>query len=263
MINELQLLAGTDIPFPEAQVTIHQPTLKELSYLGEDKFAYGYQLLKFSKDILNEQDKINLSNYSDFDILMQVVENKKHESTLSDSVTNMKYVLILLFPRYEVSIENREIVLTDEGGKHIINSDNFAAFKKIIFQIFCIFNSKEEKDEANFNPSGALAQKIADKLRKRHQQLAEQKGKNGKVAILSRYTSILAVGEQKDINSFMNYTMYQLNDEYQRFVLKMNYDMYIKAKLAGAKDVKEPEDWMKDLYDDNNNNGSDQKLIYK
>jgi hypothetical protein len=28
----------------------------------------------------------------------------------------------------------------------------------------------------------------------------------------------------------------------------MGYDMYLKAKLAGAKDIKEPEDWMKDIH---------------
>jgi hypothetical protein len=57
------------------------------------------------------------------------------------------------------------------------------------------------------------------------------------------------VGEHKDINTLMNYTVYQLFDEFQRFELKLAYDMNLKARLAGAKDVKEPEDWMKDLHD--------------
>ena len=47
----------------------------------------------------------------------------------------------------------------------------------------------------------------------------------------------------------MNYTVYQLLDEFQRFELKMAYDMFIKARLAGAKDLKEPKDWMKDIQD--------------
>jgi len=29
----------------------------------------------------------------------------------------------------------------------------------------------------------------------------------------------------------------------------MGYDMFIKARLAGAKDIKEPEDWMKDIHE--------------
>ena len=50
------------------------------------------------------------------------------------------------------------------------------------------------------------------------------------------------------MNSFMKYTVYQLFDEYQRFELKVGYDMYIKARMAGVKDLQEPEDWMKDIH---------------
>jgi hypothetical protein len=32
----------------------------------------------------------------------------------------------------------------------------------------------------------------------------------------------------------------------------MQYDMYIKAKLAGAKNLKDVEDWTKDIHDKNN-----------
>lgn len=33
-LDELLLLSGNDIPFIEAQITIHQPTLKEIAYIG-------------------------------------------------------------------------------------------------------------------------------------------------------------------------------------------------------------------------------------
>ena len=36
MDNELLLLSGNDIPFIEAQITIHQPTIKEIAYIGEE-----------------------------------------------------------------------------------------------------------------------------------------------------------------------------------------------------------------------------------
>ena len=50
------------------------------------------------------------------------------------------------------------------------------------------------------------------------------------------------------MNSFMRYTVYQLFDEFQRFELKVGYDIYFQARIAGAKDIKEPEDWMKELH---------------
>ena len=74
----------------------------------------------------------------------------------------------------------------------------------------------------DYNPSGNLARQIADKLRDRQAKLAAAKGNdNQKVAILSRYVSILAVGENKDMNLLLNYTIYQLFDEFKRFQMKL------------------------------------------
>ena len=63
-----------------------------------------------------------------------------------------------------------------------------------------------------------------------------------------RDVSILAAGEHKDMNSLLNLSVSQLFDEFERFKLKMNYDIYFQAKMAGAKDLKEVEDWMKDIH---------------
>lgn len=39
MDNDLLLLSGNDIPFMEAQITIHQPTIKEIAYIGRKYFS--------------------------------------------------------------------------------------------------------------------------------------------------------------------------------------------------------------------------------
>ena len=97
-----------------------------------------------------------------------------------------------------------------------------------------------------------MAEKIADKLKKRQATLAKIKNKGkdkqSKISILSRYVSILTIGTQKDLNSYMNYTVYQLFDEFRRFELKMQYDINFQARMAGAKDLPEIEDWMKDIH---------------
>ena len=49
MLNDLLLLSGTDIPFQKAQISIHQPTIKEISFIGEEAFFIGCELLNFSK----------------------------------------------------------------------------------------------------------------------------------------------------------------------------------------------------------------------
>ena len=52
MIDELLLLSGNDLPFPEGQITIHQPRLTEIAYITEQKFWPACELLKFNKEFL-------------------------------------------------------------------------------------------------------------------------------------------------------------------------------------------------------------------
>lgn len=247
MENELLLLAGNDIPFPEARITIHQPTLKEIGYIGEEAFFMGCGFLDFSKELLTEKDKTNLDKYSDFDIFMSIVMSK--EKIAKKNIEYAFAVLSLMFPLYVIEVRKDGIALKRDGEEdHIINKNNFSIFKKIISEMFNL-NSKEKSKE-KYNPSGEMAKKIAEKFKKRQEQLSQLKIEQGKrISILSRYASILAVGLQKDLNSIMQYTVYQLYDELQRFQLKMQWDAYVQAKMAGAKDLEEVDNWMIDLKD--------------
>ena len=243
MVNDLLLLSGNDIPFVPAQITIHQPTIKEIAYLGEEAFFTGCQLLNFSKNILSEEDKVNLEERTNFDILIAILREQNAVMQKNRNCVNM--VLALIFPEYEISFEKDCIKLKKENEEHKIDNSNYEEFKSVISSVFSFGNSKDSKPD--FNPSGDLAKKIAEKLNKRHQKLAEVKPAQ-KVDILSRYVSILSVGEQKDMNALLNYTTYQLFDEFKRYELKMGHDIYVQAKMAGAKDLKEVEDWMQDIH---------------
>lgn len=242
MDNELLLLSGNDIPFIEAQVTIHQPTIKEIAYIGEEAFFTGCELINFSKNILPEQDKVNLEDKTNFDILIAIL--RERNAVMQRNRNCVEMVLALIFPWYTIDITSDAIVLEKEEKRHLINNDNFETFKTIFNMMFS-FSKDESRD---YNPSGEVAKRIAEKLKQRHQKLAELKEGKQKIDILSRYVSILAVGEHKDMNSLLNLSVYQLFDEFERFKLKMSYDIYFQAKMAGAKDLKEVEDWMKDIH---------------
>jgi hypothetical protein len=41
MIDTLALMTGIDIPVPECQIVVHQPKIKEISYVGEKDFYKG------------------------------------------------------------------------------------------------------------------------------------------------------------------------------------------------------------------------------
>ena len=51
------------------------------------------------------------------------------------------------------------------------------------------------------------------------------------------------------MNALLNYTTYQLFDEFKRYELK-NGSRYLcsRQKWPGAKDLKEVEDWMQDIH---------------
>ena len=111
--------------------------------------------------------------------------------------------------------------------------------------MFCL-DGEDSNDD--YNPSGAMAKQIAEKLKKRRQRLSQTKEGEKKISILEKYVSILTVGEQKDMNSILNYTVYQLFDELKRYQLKLAWDINLKARMAGAQDLKDAEDWMKDFH---------------
>ena len=216
--NDLLLLSGNDIPIEEIHLLLHPPTIKEISYIGEDAFFGGCEFLKFNKNKLNTEDRSRLENISNFEILMSIMREKNPSVQRTKSFALM--VLALLFPTYEIQIdeENMLIKFKQNEEEFYLNKNNYDFFIKTLNEVLCLGGGANDSD---YNPSGTLASQIADKLRDRHNKLAEKNKSGQKVAILSRYVSILAVGENKDMNSLLNYTIYQLFDEFKRFQLKL------------------------------------------
>jgi hypothetical protein len=247
MLDYLTLSSGIDVPFPKAQVSIHQPRIKEIAFIGEDAFFLGCEILNFSKDLLGEEDKVNLENKTNFDVLMSIMKDKRNSAMQQHRISAMM-VLSLMFPNYRIALDKESINLIEEEDLakiHKINSNNFEEFKDIIVEIFCL--RQNEDQGLAYNPSGPKAAELAAKFKKARAKVAATK-KTTKISILNRYMSILTVGLQLPYEVLNEYTVYQLFEEFNRFELKQSFDLYIDTKLAGAKDVKEVDNWMKDLH---------------
>ena len=238
-------MSKNDIPFTQARVNIHQPTINEISFIGEENFHIGSHFLNFSINNLSYEDKACLVNKTDFEVFMSVMNSKENAKYKVSSLM----VLALLFPDYQIKIDIDKIQLirTEDNFISNINNLNYNDFKDIIASMFCL-NEKGELDGA-YNPADEYAAKIAEKLKKRQNKLAKEKGVDlTNISIFERYVSILAVGEHKDINELMDYTVYQLKYEFKRFQKKQEFDFYIKAKMAGSKDLDEVDNWMDDIH---------------
>lgn len=243
-MNNLSLLTGADIPFPEGRLVIHQPTIKEIGFIGENTFFLGCGFLSFSKDILNDRDKSRLEEIDDFNILMSIMMGKNIDINLKENVESAQQVLLLLFPNNDITLEAEQIKI----GEGFINKNNFVRFKQILKEMFQL-SFKIDGVQKDYKPANSAAAAIAEKLKKRHEKLAQLNGTDShNIQIFGRYMSIISTYQGISYLDLTQYTVFQLYDIFSRIQLKMAYDMAIQAKMAGAKDVKNPEDWMKDLY---------------
>ena len=62
----LALATGIDIPIPECQLVVHQPTIKEIGAVGEKEFFTAIQCLCIS----NQMDRTDLEGVSNFQIFI-------------------------------------------------------------------------------------------------------------------------------------------------------------------------------------------------
>ena len=241
MDTRLALMAGSDIPIPECQLTLHQPTIKEISFMGEEDFFKGVQCLCLHKAMFVE-DKDALSNINNFQIFMTMMMDKE----TVDKKNSVLQLLTILFPKYKVMITPRSLLFQSEGDSHMVDESNFEQMQEVIRTVFCA--NTGPMDQQAFNPANEQAREIAQKLMRGRQRVAAQKGGSTQSAF-SRYLSILTIGlSSMSLHELVNLTMYQMYDLLERYMLYMNWDINIRTRLAGGKPDSQPEDWMKDIH---------------
>ena len=228
---DLALFTGVDIPVPECGIIIHQPTIKEISMIGEKQFLTGAQMLCIDKDSL-KQDGKDLSNTPNFQVFMTIISAEEMKETKKAVIE----ALSLILPNSKITFTPRSLLLNYNGTNTIKDEGNFEYYQEILRQVFCL---KSEED--NYNPANAEAAKIAEKMKKAKAKVAKIKG-DSVGSIYARYISALAVGLHLNISDLINCTIYQIQDLLERFSLWTSWDIDIRSRLAGA-DVKgKPED---------------------
>ena len=235
MDYRLSLMSGIDIPIPECKLILHQPTIKEISYIGEVNFFTGAQCLCINKSMYQGHDI-----KSNFSLLMMLMSDE----TTKDKKESVRQVLTLIFPNYKIFITPRAISFNYNDETFTIDEDNFDNLQEILKKVFCLGAAGQE----SFNPANAKAKEIADKLMRARARVAAQKG-DGVGSIFTQYLSILSVGlGSMSLQELLNLTIFQLYDLVERFMLYMNWDLDIRSRLAGGKAEGKPDNWMKVIH---------------
>lgn len=238
---KLALMTGVDIPIPECQLILHQPTIKEISMVGEKDFFIGAQSLCIDKKMF-ENTNVNteeLTKLNNFKILTQIFEQEK------DKKLQVQNTLTLLFPKYKIMITPRSFLFNDGSGSFIIDEGNFDKLQDTLRAVLCL--SLVGGD--NFNPQGKKAQEIAAKLNRARQRVAAQKTAENGENSLGQYVSVVTVGiHSMSLQDTINLTMYQLYDLMERYGLYTSWNLDIRSRLAGGSSDSKPENWMKPLH---------------
>ena len=240
MDTRLAMICGTAVPVPSCQLVLHQPTLEEISFIGESDFFSGVQTLCLHKTMFIE-DKILLATTSNFQIFMMIMSEKEAKEK-KDAV---KQVLTLLLPEYQVLFTPHSLVLKKDDITILIDEENFDDFQSALRAIFCM--NEGPMDQQTFNPINSKAKEIADKIMKGRQKAAELKG-NSNISVFTQYISMLTIGLHISMLELKKLTMFQLYDLVERFMLYINWDIDLRSRLAGAKPDEHPENWMKNIH---------------
>lgn len=246
-------MSGVDIPIPQLQLTIHQPIIREISYMGELDYFSTLQMLCFDKNTIiaaNPQGASSLSVMSDFQIFMTLVDMLNEEAK-SRIQSNLVSLLTILFPGYSIQIlpSGMGLYFNNPTTKHnlMINDTNFDILKSALTEVTAVRNNAGGEN-SNFNPKGKKAAEIAAKIMKGRARAAAEKGYSAD-GVLGRYVSILTVGlSSMSLDDCLNLTVYQLYDLIERYGLYIGWDLDIRTRLAGGKPDDKPDDWMKDLH---------------
>lgn len=236
------LICGIDLPIPECQLVVHQPTISEIAFIGEADFFIGVQALCLYKSMFVE-DKTLSDDITNFQIFMTIMMDK--ESKKQKNAVNM--VLKLCFPDYKVLITPNSLIFNKEGQSGIIvDEKNFEPLQDILRKIFCMKDGP--MDQQAFNPGNAKAQEIAKKLMRGRDRIAAERGGSNS-SVFSQYISILTVGlSSMSMQDLIKLTMFQLYDLIDRYNLYVKWDLDIRARLAGAKPKEESDNWMKNIH---------------
>lgn len=230
----LALMTGVDIPIPEIGLVLHQPTIQEISRLGETDFFIGIQVLCVNKTMYIE-DQALLDQTTNFQIFTTIMNEKQ----MADKKKSVIDALGLLFIGKKAMITPRSLMI----GDVMIDENNFEILQQVLNKTFCLENTGQQA----FDPANDKAREIAKKLMKARERVAAQQSSGG--SMFSQYLSILTVGLQSmSLKDTIELTMYQLYDLVERYMLYVNWDLDVRTRLAGGKPDGQVDNWMKQIH---------------
>ena len=242
------LLDATQTEYEFNGLEIHQPTLKELGKAIREEQYLLFCLKAFGESLYQMFSEFgDVGNMKEYDFLYILLsDNFLTKQKFAQHRIYLLKFLDLLFPQMEIEIYEENIMIKNNESIVVIDDNNLLEFKQIIKQMFkldYLFSGGDKP--SGYNPANEAARKIAEKFQKSQAKIAKEKGGQSKHGIIENYISILTVGLKTTPEVIGGMTLYNLLSIYERFKMKIEWDLDIKVKLAGggSEDHESPKVW--------------------
>lgn len=232
-IDNFSLLCGTPIIFDE--IIVKQPTLYEIATIGEEKFFSYLNIFFLEPEDLKDSELVekykNLSKTKFLTALILSDINFLYEINSIFMITLDNYLLT-------INPETIELELVKSEGESIksiiLNDEKLNNICEIFIKIFCLPPIKREKKKKKTKLE-EIQEKL-EKSRKTISKIKEKKYESNNKSNFSNYVSVVSIGNHIPISTIIKeYTVYQLINQLRRFDKYSEFNIQIKAALAGAK----------------------------
>lgn len=241
-----------DFPISEMGVVIHQPRFEEIAYVGEYCMYFFLQILDLTIESLYEcgiEKTEKIEKMSNFDVLLYFINN---DVDVKECFISM---LTLLFPLYNIELKEDCISFTfikDNSIIGFLNKKNYNCFKEVCQGIFPVGVNKISSLEKILT-TGKIGEDIKNKMIQRQKKLNELKSNNNssdiEVDVFGKYCVILSIGLAIDYEVLKKRTIFTIQSMFVAFINKREYESFVQLKIAGAKDIKNVEDWIEKIIE--------------
>ena len=218
---ELNLIGGLPIHV-DGVGDVHPLTLREIGRLNEKKYNELVSLITLNPNMLAQSGKTNMDGVTSFDVL---AGNSYHSEKFCGKVELALSTVL----KEDVTFISEQLRFFIGELKHqrFVDKDNFEEIVKVV-KLQNKFSDEVKKEKKEMSEK---AKRLAEKRKKGRAQLAKARGQGN--ASLSSLISAMGVFT-KDINKVLDLTVYQLHDQYERFMRKENYTNSYEQYLVGA-----------------------------
>ena len=241
---EHKLLSGSVIKIDN--VPTYKVTLQDMADYGFTEMQNIIALMasddKYASSFLQNIDDVVSTYYVLMIGILQELNKINSGVECNPTLYKSSIAFLSLFFRHDVYFDqNIGFVVKDNDGNivFVLNENNYNQFREILRCRNCFADSYGTEDE---NPANEMAAKLLEKKRMLNEKIRKSKSRSGDDSLsMADLISIFAEAEKMPLQDvYRKYDMYQFNNQFNRLKIMDDYQVNIRALLAGAKseDVK-------------------------